>query len=296
MVDSTLSNSTSVEPPNRGMSRRCFISKRKLSLKKLITCILALCMIFSLAACGGGGEEVPEPSSKAKQPVGSKAVESDSWAIYWYLCGSDLESESGFATEDLAELLEVSLPQSIQVVIQTGGSAAWHNDFVDASKLQRFVYDSEGLYLVDEQPLANMGDKQTLYDFLDFAYTNYPADKIAVLFWNHGGGSVSGAEFDEMFDNDSLTLDEMYEAFAGVWDVSEDYPPIELIGFDTCLMATIDVAATFSRHSQIPELHPGSWSPLMAGIILSGSARWPMTLHGRRGSGEGHLRHLLRRL
>ena len=246
MVDSTLSNITSVEPPNRGMSRRCFISKRKLSLKKLITCILALCMIFSLAACGGGGEEVPEPSSKAKQPVGSKAVESDSWAIYWYLCGSDLESESGFATEDLAELLEVSLPQSIQVVIQTGGSAAWHNDFVDASKLQRFVYDSEGLYLVDEQPLANMGDKQTLYDFLDFAYTNYPADKIAVLFWNHGGGSVSGAEFDEMFDNDSLTLDEMYEAFAGVWDVSEDYPPIELIGFDTCLMATIDVAATFS--------------------------------------------------
>jgi hypothetical protein len=184
--------------------------------------------------------------SKSKQSIESNSTDSGDWVIYWYLCGSDLESESGFATDDLEELMEVTLPEDVKVIIQTGGANTWHNDFVDPSKLQRFVYDSDGLELVDELPLANMGEKQTLYDFLSFANENYPADKIAVLFWNHGGGSVSGAEFDELFDNDSLTLDEMYEAFAGVWDVSEEYPPIEIIGFDTCLMATIDVAATFS--------------------------------------------------
>ena len=245
-----LKKNTSGQLSNYNLNHSHFGAKLILNMKKLITCLLVLSMIFSLAACSGTEDEWEEdeskPMSKSKQSIESNSTDSGDWVIYWYLCGSDLESESGFATDDLEELMEVTLPEDVKVIIQTGGANTWHNDFVDPSKLQRFVYDSDGLELVDELPLANMGEKQTLYDFLSFANENYPADKIAVLFWNHGGGSVSGAEFDELFDNDSLTLDEMYEAFAGVWDVSEEYPPIEIIGFDTCLMATIDVAATFS--------------------------------------------------
>ena len=45
----------------------------------------------------------------------------DDWAIYWYLCGSDLESEGGCATEDISELLDVELPDNVKVVIETGG-------------------------------------------------------------------------------------------------------------------------------------------------------------------------------
>jgi hypothetical protein len=78
--------------------------------------------------------------------------------------------------------MEVQLPENVTGGIETGGSTAWQNDYVDASKLQRFVYDSEGLSLVDEQPSASMGDAQTLTDFLAFAKTNYPADKTAVVF------------------------------------------------------------------------------------------------------------------
>lgn len=207
-------------------------------MKKLLTYLLILCMIFSLSACGEGDNATPSSSSGSDNMA--------EWAIYWYLCGSDLESGGGFATTDLTELMEVSLPERVKIVIETGGSTAWHNDFVDASRLQRFVYDSEGLKLVDEQPLANMGEAQTLYDFLYFAKTNYPAEKTAVIFWNHGGGSVSGAAFDEVHGLDSLTLDEMYAAFSNAWDVSEENPPLELVGFDTCLMATVDVASTFS--------------------------------------------------
>lgn len=108
------------------------------------------------------------------------------------------------------------------------------------------VISSEGLELVDEQPSASMGEAETLADFLQFAKNNYPAEKTAVVFWNHGGGSVSGASFDELYGFDSLTLDEMYTAFASVWEPSEEEQPLELVGFDTCLMATVDVAYTFS--------------------------------------------------
>lgn len=63
-----------------------------------------------------------------------------------------------------------------------------------------------------------------------------------VLFWNHGGGSVTGVAFDENYRYDSLTLSELYEAFGAVYPLSAEVPPIDVIGFDACLMATIDTA------------------------------------------------------
>ena len=229
--------------------------------KKVLSLVMAAAMVFSLTACDDEYEEDPvvnsdvetssEESSVADVPddgAGTQDVAAGegSWAIYWYLCGSDLESGGGFASGDLGELMEVQLPENVNVVIETGGSSVWQNDVIDASKLQRWVYNSEGLMMVDEQPSASMGEAQTLADFLSFAKTNYPAEKTAVVFWNHGGGSVSGASFDELYGFDSLTLDEMYAAFSSVWEPSAENQPLELVGFDTCLMATVDVANTFS--------------------------------------------------
>ena len=198
--------------------------------KRIAALLLSLLTALTLTACGGGSE----PSA-----------DSGSWAIYWYLCGSDLESDGGFATGDLSELMEADLPENVTVVIETGGALEWQNELVDGSVLQRYVYDSEGLTLVDEQPSASMGESGTLEDFLRFARENYPADRTAVVFWNHGGGSVAGAAFDEVYDYDSLTLSEMYAAFSAVWEPDTEDQPLELVGFDTCLMATVDTAYTF---------------------------------------------------
>ena len=215
-----------------------------MNLKKCGALLLALMMMLTMSACG---EELWELLWDDAPDVPGGRRDSGSWAVYWYLCGSDLESEGGFATDDLHELLEVRLPENVTVVIETGGAVEWWNDMVDASVLQRYVYDSRGLRLVDEQPSASMGERETLADFLRFASENYPADKTAVVFWNHGGGSVAGASFDELYDYDSLTLDEMYAAFAEVWEptLEPGKQPLELVGFDTCLMATVDVAYTF---------------------------------------------------
>lgn len=220
--------------------------------RKYLALLLAGVMTLSLAACSDedyedtSADAATDTTTVADTAAETTAVEDGSWAIYWYLCGSDLESNGGFATNDLSELMEVELPENVNVVIETGGSAAWQNDLMDAEKLQRWLYNSEGLQLVDEQPSASMGEAQTLADFLAFAKGNYPAEKTAVVFWNHGGGSVSGAAFDEIYGYDSLTLDEMYQAFSSVWTPSTEKQPLELVGFDTCLMATVDVANTFS--------------------------------------------------
>ena len=202
--------------------------------KRILSSLLALFLVLAFGACG---EDISTPEPNA---------EAGTWAIYWYLCGSDLESNGGFATSDLMEMMEVALPENVRVIIQTGGAKTWQNNVVDADILQRYVYDSDGLTLVDELPPASMGDAATLTDFLRYCKQNYPAEKTAVLFWNHGGGSVSGAAFDERYGYDSLTLDEMQTAFGRVWEADENNPPLELVGFDTCLMATVDVVGTFA--------------------------------------------------
>lgn len=225
---------------------------------KIFVFLLALAMCLSLAACGG--DEAADGSTPDAAPVFQAG--DGSWAVYWYLCGSDLETNGGFATTDLSEMMEVQLPENVNVVIQTGGAAVWQNDQMDPEKLQRWLYNSEGLQLIEEQDTANMGDAQTLYEFLAFADENYPADKVAVTFWNHGGGSVGGAAFDELHGLDSLDLAEMYQAFDAVWPADAENPALELVGFDTCLMATVDVASTFQGFAKYlvasEEVEPGN--------------------------------------
>lgn len=185
-----------------------------------------------------------------------------SWAIYWYLCGSDLESEGGGATADLQEMLAATLPDDVAVIIQTGGAKEWQNEAVDPEKAQRFLFHKGDLVLIDTIEKANMGEAETLRSFLEFCQKNYPAKRQMFLCWNHGGGSVSGIAFDEQFDDDSLTLPELENAFSSLYEKNEQHPPFEVVGFDACLMATLDTSRIFHGFSSVmvasQDLEPGN--------------------------------------
>lgn len=233
--------------------------------KKLLTIITALLLaMFFLYGCEDE-EEILTQSGQTVAGWEETPDEAGTWAIYWYLCGSDLESDAEAATMDLYELQCASLPENVQVIIETGGAREWYHEDVEAGQQGRYLYDSDGLTFLEAQPEADMGDPETLADFLSFCKENFPADHTMFLLWNHGGGSVSGAAFDEIYDYDSLTLDEMYQAFGSVYELSEENPPFDIVGFDTCLMATIDTAWMLSDVSHYlvasEEMEPGcGWS------------------------------------
>lgn len=223
-------------------------------VKRIAAAALALALSVCACGCTAAGGASGEDAISA-------ADEAEGWAVYWYLCASDLESDYGCATDDLIEALDVSLPPDVKVVIQTGGANSWQNDTVQSGVLQRYLYDSEGLTLLENLDIANMGKPDTLSDFLSFCKENYPADKTMLLFWDHGGGSVSGVAFDEVYGYDSLTLDEIRKALSNVYEISESHPPFELVGFDTCLMATVDMAYTLKGVAKYmvasEEIEPG---------------------------------------
>ncbi len=215
--------------------------------------LLSFAIVTSFAACSTEDsiptedmDNLEDISSGDSQSPHNRVSTDTEWAIYWYLCGSDLETNYGAATDDLVELMEVKLPENVKVVIQTGGASVWQNELISADTMGRYLYDHNGLQPIEELPSASMGDAQTLKDFLTFAKENYPAKRTAVVFWNHGGGSVSGAAFDELYGMDSLSLAEMYQAFLETFGENPQNQPVDIIGFDTCLMATVDTAYAFS--------------------------------------------------
>ncbi len=202
---------------------------------------------------------------------------SDDWVVYWYLCGSDLETQYGSATADIEELLNVNLPSNVKVVIQTGGSTEWQNNLIGNNVVGRYLYDANGLHELELAPDADMGSRSTLQEFLQFGKDNFPADHRVFVFWNHGGGTTGGVCVDERTDN-NLSLNDIQNAFAGVYGTSQGTPPFELVGFDACLMSTLDVANSLHGISRYmtasEELEPSNgWGTLDGAIRVLESLR-----------------------
>ena len=65
----------------------------------------------------------------------AQAVEPETWAVYWYICGSDLESGLKRASENIRELCSVQLPENVKVIIQTGGAKQWHFEGIPSDAL-----------------------------------------------------------------------------------------------------------------------------------------------------------------
>lgn len=161
------------------------------------------------------------------------------WTILVYMCGTDLESEYAAATSDISEAISAQYSDDVRIVYQTGGTNEWQCGFSSES-IQRYVNIDGDVELVDEVDNANMGDSQTLADFVSWGVENYPAKRMGLVFWNHGGGSISGVCFDELNDSDSLSLREIDNALNSVYDQMTD--KFEFIGFDACLMSTLETA------------------------------------------------------
>lgn len=194
-------------------------------------------LIISGCEVEDGGGTTP----KEKVSFADTYNANDSWLVYWYICGSDLESGNGAASLDIQEMLGAKLPDNVKVLIQAGGAKEWKNAVIKSGQTNLLLYDKDGLHELETKPDANMGAAETLSGFLQYGKDNFPADHKIFIFWDHGGGSAFGVCFDER-TNDSLSLNEIHDAFAAVYDNSPENPPFEIVGLDTCLMATYELA------------------------------------------------------
>ena len=153
-----------------------------------------------------------------------------------YMCGTDLESRSGMATRDLAEMAKANIGSNVHVVVYTGGCSRWNNNIISTGKNQIYEVHSGGLKrVVDDDGNRAMTDPETLSRFIRFCGENYPANRNMLILWDHGGGSVSGYGYDETKrSSGSMTLDGINKA------LKNGRVQFDVVGFDACLMATLE--------------------------------------------------------
>ena len=199
-------------------------------MKALIALCLALALCaFSLCAAG----------------------EAASLTLMVYLTGSDLESKAGAASADLNEMI-AHMPDSpaLRVLVMASGAKSWTAD-VSPKETAIYALRPGGMDKAAAYPLMNMGEPDTLRTLLDYGFENCPADRYALILWDHGAGPMMGVCFDELFAGengmDSLSLFELRQALQ---DSPFGREKLDFIGFDACLMASLETACAIAPYAK----------------------------------------------
>lgn len=204
------------------------------------------------AAPAQAGAAVPPPVTDALAALRDLGpVQTDptrEWTILVYgAADNDLEQ---FGVGDLEEI-ELSLPEkgveAIMLLDRAAGYDASQGDWQDA-RLYRARRDttpsdirSPILHSLGE---VNTGDPALLGAFIEGALRTFPARNYALVMWNHGSGwaGMANDHDDGTGKSDELTLVELRMGIqAGLEGAG--VAKLDLIGFDMCLMAQLEVAA-----------------------------------------------------
>lgn len=248
----------------------------KIKVKKLLMALIIFALAGGLYGCGfkdeaafssGDRGETSSYDEAGTQKAGAGPAQrsrrtkikgsGDKFTVMIYMCGTDLESNYGAATADILEMCEADINDSVNVLLYTGGTSQWQNSLISPDTNQIWQVLHEDLVCVEEDMGARpMTDPETLSDFVSYCGEHYPANRNVLIMWDHGGGALYGYGSDEIFGGDSMQINEIDSALenAGI--------EFDFIGFDACLMGTVETAYMAERHADYmvgsEEVEPGS--------------------------------------
>lgn len=149
-------------------------------------------------------------------------------------------SDGAWGSEIMDVFRQAEIPENVTFVVQPGGATAWADVQVNPNRTRRFVKKDKELVEVYDAPVTNMGESETLTDFLKFCKEKYPADHTMVILTDHGG-AMNGFGWESIYGDDCLTLKELTEGFDNAYGLNEKNPPVDILYFNACLMSNTDV-------------------------------------------------------
>ncbi len=200
-----------------------------------------------------GGRRVPSIAAAvcalALVAAGAGAAETPAdWTIAVYLDGdNDLEY---FAVLDLAELASVGSTERIRVVVLADMLGQFNTRRGEVIKGSF----EEAWAALDVVPEADMGSPATLGDFVRYARASFPANRHAVILWDHGNGWLppdadTSAVADARRKSTPMRAvchDATQGTILSIADVRTAMlsaaAPADILGFDACLMGMLEVA------------------------------------------------------
>ena len=165
---------------------------------------------------------------------GSLAAKVESVASWTFMVYMDADNNLDlYGLYSLGLMEEVGSTQKVNVVV------LWDGLYKPAymyKVIKGDVEEVKGFTLNGVE--VNMGDPQTLKTFVRFTIRNFKAEHYVLVLWDHGD-DVSGCCWDE-HPEDHLTHPEVATA------LSKHH--IDILAFDACLMAMIEVAYEYNQY------------------------------------------------
>ncbi len=211
-------------------------------MRKPIHSFFKFAVLLSLLLTLTGTASAAPPAARAK------------WTVMVYISGdNDLEP---YVVSDIeTELAPTGSTANVQVVALADRGPGYDTSRGDWQTTKLF-HVTKGMLATPENAVADwgerdFGDKQTLIDFVTWTKANYPADHYALYFWGHGWnwypGFVMLDETEDDKDNDPTVSDtlDMEEVKAALPSIGF----IDMVGFDGCNMASIEVQMLWHGHA-----------------------------------------------
>ena len=195
--------------------------------------VLTTLIVFVLVTSLTGSALAAPPAPRAK------------WTVMVYISGdNNLED---YVVQDIeTELAPTGSSANVQVVALADRGPGYDTSYSDWQTTKLFHVTqgmtADGANAVADWGEKNMGDPQTLVDFVAWSKTNYPADKYALIFWGHGWNWHPGVVMLDDTDNDTLDYEEMKPTLPSLGF-------IDVVGYDGCNMASIEIFDLWHGHA-----------------------------------------------
>ena len=195
--------------------------------------VLTTLIVFVLVISMTGSAFAAPPTPQAK------------WTVMVYISGdNNLEN---YVVQDIeTELAPIGSSANVQVVALADRGPGYDTSYGDWQTTKLFHVtqgmSADGSNAVADWGEKNMGDPQTLVDFVAWSKANYPADHYALVFWGHGWNWHPGVVMQDDTDGDTLDYEEMKPILPSLGF-------IDVVGYDGCNMASIEIFNLWHGHA-----------------------------------------------
>ncbi len=157
------------------------------------------------------------------------------WTFMFY---GDGDWTGGWPLTNFLTQQEIASSDTVDIVVL--------EDVPDGPAKLWYIDNSSSRILLEEKGEINMGDYETLRDFINYSKQNYPAERYVINLWDHGS-AWRGACMDITNTSspyDIITMDEMQNAL-------KESGGVDIIGFSACEMGCVESAYELRNYTDV---------------------------------------------
>jgi hypothetical protein len=185
---------------------------------------------------GGMGGDIGDPEDPAK------------WTVFVY--GHADHNLSNSFVRDIFEMAEAEISDDVRVIVLADFDASQ----VSADSERNFPTGAQWLRIwgsgaepetLGEEDELDLDDPNVLASAVATVFSQFPSEHRALILWDHGGswmGGFGGDSQDGTRQGSPMSAPVLAEAIAAGLEGAEISEPLDILSFDTCLMASAEVA------------------------------------------------------